>query len=205
MASALSDAGQHLEQALFAIEPFRRSTAVIDWQHPDIVAKASALRGTDASVTSIARRCFEWVRDEIKHSHDHGLHPVTCVASDVLRVGSGYCYAKSHLLAALLRANGLSAGFCYQRLSRDDNGPPSCLHGLNAVWLSAHERGPTTPPRRGRADRWFRDDAYSCSNGSAAVSATAAVRPGDSLLAIEVQDWIRARKAERGVAGQNND
>jgi transglutaminase-like putative cysteine protease len=135
MASALSDAGQHLEQALFAIEPFRRSTAIIDWQHPDIVAKASALRGTDASVTSIARRCFEWVRDEIKHSHDHGLRPVTCVASDVLRVGSGYCYAKSHFLAALLRANGLAAGFCYQRLSRDDNGPPFCLHGLNGVWL----------------------------------------------------------------------
>jgi transglutaminase-like putative cysteine protease len=54
-----------------------------------------------------------------------------------LRHGSGYCYAKSHLLAALLRANGLPAGFCYQRLSLDAGGAQYCLHGLNAVWLPA--------------------------------------------------------------------
>jgi transglutaminase-like putative cysteine protease len=40
-------------------------------------------------------------------------------------------------LAALLRANGLPAGFCYQRLSIDGGGAPYCLHGLNAVWLPA--------------------------------------------------------------------
>ena len=117
------------------MDQFLRSSDVIDWQHPDVVAKARALRGEDAGPVDVARRCFEWVRDEIKHSHDYGLSPVTCVASDVLRVGSGYCYAKSHLLAALLRANGIPAGLCYQRLSRDDNGPPFSLHGLNAVWL----------------------------------------------------------------------
>ena len=27
---------------------------------------------------------------------------------------------------------------CYQRLSVDDNGPPYCLHGLNAVYLTRH-------------------------------------------------------------------
>ena len=48
---------------------------------------------------------------------------------------TGYCYAKSHLLAALLRANGIPAGLCYQRLSVDDKGEPYCLHGLNAVYL----------------------------------------------------------------------
>jgi transglutaminase-like putative cysteine protease len=117
------------------MDQFLRSSDVIDWQHPDVVAKSRALRGKDAGPVDVARRCFEWVRDEIKHSHDYGLSPVTCVASDVLRVGSGYCYAKSHLLAALLRANGIPAGLCYQRLSRDDNGPPFSLHGLNAVWL----------------------------------------------------------------------
>ncbi len=83
----------------------------------------------------VAARCFGWVRDKIKHSHDHGLHVVTCAASEVLKEGSGYCYAKSHLLAALLRANGIPAGLCYQRLSRDDDGAPYCLHGLNAVLL----------------------------------------------------------------------
>jgi transglutaminase-like putative cysteine protease len=70
------------------------------------------------------------------HSWDYGLNPVTCKASDVLLHRTGYCYAKSHLLAALLRANGIHAGFCYQRLSIEGNGPLYGLHGLNAVYLS---------------------------------------------------------------------
>jgi transglutaminase-like putative cysteine protease len=63
------------------------------------------------------------------------MNPVTCRASDVLKYKTGYCYAKSHLLAALLRANNIPTGFCYQRLSINDNGEPYCLHGLNAVYL----------------------------------------------------------------------
>jgi transglutaminase-like putative cysteine protease len=94
------------------------------------------LLGAGASVAvEVARRCFEWVRDEIKHSGDYGLTPVTCSASEVLHAGSGFCYAKSHLLAALLRANGIPAGFCYQRLRQGGVGGPYCLHGLNAVHL----------------------------------------------------------------------
>jgi transglutaminase-like putative cysteine protease len=53
----------------------------------------------------------------------------------VLRDRTGFCYAKSHLLAALLRANGLRAGLVYQRLALDEHGDSFCLHGLNAVWL----------------------------------------------------------------------
>lgn len=56
--------------------------------------------------TAIAKACFEWVRDEIHHSYDYQMSPVTCRASDVLQHKTGYCYyAKSHLLVALLRAN----------------------------------------------------------------------------------------------------
>jgi transglutaminase-like putative cysteine protease len=117
------------------MDAFLMSTDVIDWTHPLVRAQALALAQGLTDPQSIARACFDWVRDEIRHSRDFGLQPVTCAASDVLRERSGYCYAKSHLLAALLRANGIPAGFCYQRLSRDDNGAPFCLHGLNAVWL----------------------------------------------------------------------
>ncbi len=117
------------------MEKFLRSTELIDWKQPYVSSQAQELSAGISDPVSITRNCFEWVRDVIKHSHDYGLSPVTCAASEVLRVGSGYCYGKSHLLAALLRANGLPAGFCYQRLSRDDNGPPYCLHGLNAVLL----------------------------------------------------------------------
>ena len=119
------------------IDAFLASTDVVDWRHPDVVAQARDLRGSLVDDGAIAQRCFEWVRDTIKHSSDHQLTVVTCAAADVLRQGSGYCYAKSHLLAALLRANGIPAGFCYQRLAVDDPGGPFCLHGINAVWLPA--------------------------------------------------------------------
>lgn len=124
---------------------FLQSTDVIDWKHPDIQERAQSLAIGCDDVPAIARRCFEWVRDEIKHSHDHGLRPVTCSASEVLHVGSGFCYAKSHLLAAFLRAIGIPTALCYQRLSCNDNGTVFCLHGLNAVRL----------PKFG----WYRIDA----------------------------------------------
>ena len=38
-------------------------------------------------------------------------------------------------MASLLRAQKIPTGFCYQRLSIEDIGPPYCLHGLNAVFL----------------------------------------------------------------------
>lgn len=114
---------------------FLEATAIIDWRHPSVLARARELARDATDPAGVARRCFEWVRDEIKHSADHGLKPVTCSASEVLLEGSGFCYAKSHLLAALLRANGLPAGLCYQRLSLDGGGAPFCLHGLNGVWL----------------------------------------------------------------------
>jgi transglutaminase-like putative cysteine protease len=117
------------------MDPFLRATDVIDWQQPDVLAHARSLGGGLGDPAAVARRCFEWVRDEIKHSSDHGLQTITCTASEVLREGSGFCYAKSHLLAALLRANGLPAGLCYQRLTLDDAGTTWCLHGLNAVRL----------------------------------------------------------------------
>src|SRR5437867_9797512 len=60
-----------------------------------------------------------------------------CAASEVLRARTGFCYAKSHLLVALLRANGVPAGLCYQRLALDETGSAFCLHGLAAVWLPA--------------------------------------------------------------------
>ena len=117
------------------MDSYLRSSDIIDWDHPHILVLASRLAQNTAGPLEIAKRCFEWVRDEIQHSHDLKRNPLTCSASQVLRHRTGYCYAKSHLLAALLRANGIPAGLCYQRLSRDENGPPFCLHGLNAVFF----------------------------------------------------------------------
>jgi transglutaminase-like putative cysteine protease len=80
----------------------------------------------------------------VPHSVDAGHDAVTCAASEVLRERTGFCYAKSHLLVALLRANSLPAGLCYQRLTLDPpeapeapaaHGETYCLHGLVAVHL----------------------------------------------------------------------
>jgi transglutaminase-like putative cysteine protease len=132
---------------ILAMDRFLEATDIIDWSHPAVSSKAEELSRGAADRLEIARRCFEWVRDAIQHSSDFKRNPVTCSASEVLAAGTGYCYAKSHLLAALLRANGLRAGFCYQRLSIDDGGPPYSLHGLNAVdlpefgWYRLDSRG----------------------------------------------------------------
>lgn len=120
------------------MDSFLQESAVIDWGHPAVLARAQALRGTSDTIEAVVARCFAWVRDEIKHSSDFDLTAVTCRASDVLREGSGFCYAKSHLLAALLRANGVPTGLCYQRLALDSAGSRFCLHGLNAVRLAGH-------------------------------------------------------------------
>jgi transglutaminase-like putative cysteine protease len=118
------------------MEEYLRSSEIINWQHPEIIALAKQITSDHKSSTAIAKACFEWVRDEIYHSVDYQMNPVTCRASDVLKYKTGYCFAKSHLLAALLRANQIPAGFCYQRLSIDDKGAPYSLHGFNAIYLS---------------------------------------------------------------------
>jgi len=127
-------------------EAYLESTDVIDWETPAVHSLARELSSAHELPTGVARACFEWVRDEIGHSGDISATVVTCSASDVLRERTGWCFAKSHLLAALLRANGIPTGLCYQRLCRDD-GTGFTLHGLNAMllpqigWYRADARG----------------------------------------------------------------
>jgi transglutaminase-like putative cysteine protease len=117
------------------MERFLRATEVVDWNHPAVFSKAKELSKNTTGPHETVGRCFEWVRDAIQHSADFQRNPVTCSASEVLASGTGYCYAKSHLLAAVLRANGIPAGFCYQRLRIGETDARFSLHGLNAVHL----------------------------------------------------------------------
>ncbi len=135
------------------MEEYLVSDAVVDWQSPEVNQKALELTQSINDEIDKARCLYEWVRDAIPHSHDAGHEVVTCSASEVLKQGTGICFAKSHLLAALLRAVGIPAGFCYQVLRRDpplDNDP--VLHGLNAIYLASH-------------GRWVRVDARGNSGG----------------------------------------
>lgn len=122
-----------------AMNEFLKSTSAIDWQHPAVLAQAHELaQGCAGDDEAITRNCFHWVRDEIRHSRDFHIPTVTYSASQVLQHCTGYCYAKSHLLAALLRANGIPAALCYQRLQVSDTDLRFTLHGLNAVHLRQH-------------------------------------------------------------------
>jgi transglutaminase-like putative cysteine protease len=106
---------------------------IIDSGHPDVSALASDLRHEHAEDIAFSAAAFVHVRDTIAHSWDVQDRRVTVSASDTLRERVGLCYCKAHLLTALLRAEGVPAGLCYQRLT--DDGQTFEVHGLIAVFL----------------------------------------------------------------------
>lgn len=157
------------------MQEYLQASEIVDWQNPEILELARQLASTCQTTEETAKSCFEWVRDEIQHSWDYQMNPVTCRASDVLKYRTGYCFAKSHLLAALLRANQIPAGLCYQRLTIDDSSAqtsdinvPCTLHGLNAVLL----------PEFG----WYRIDARGNKDG-----VDAQFSPPQEQLAFEIK------------------
>ena len=122
---------------------YLEASALIDWKHPAIAAW-EAKNGWDAGTGSEedrVRRAFHFVRDCIAHSWDIESRRVTAKASEVLEHGEGICYAKSHLLAALLRRQNILAGVCYQRLTLGDTPDTGyCIHALNTVYLSERQQ-----------------------------------------------------------------
>lgn len=118
------------------LDDYLVSDTVVDWKTPVVRQKALELTLPLADETDKARCLYEWVRDAIPHTNDAGLEIVTCTASEVLHYRTGVCFSKSHLLAALLRAVDIPAGFCYQVLRLD---PPHnnelVLHGFNGIYL----------------------------------------------------------------------
>ena len=130
--------------ALVEISPssdYLAASPIIDSQDPAVRALAAGLRAIHRSEVRYARAVYEWVRDAVAHSVDVDDPRITLTAAEVLESRVGLCFAKSHLLAALLRAEDLPAALCYQSLATDAGGV--MLHGLVAVQLQG---------------RWFRQD-----------------------------------------------
>lgn len=118
----------------------------IDWQEPTVLAAAKRL-AVPGDETATAENIYRFVRDGISHSWDVQDRRVTAKASDALREKVGICWAKANLLAALMRANGIPAGICYQRLTLGDTPDTGyCIHALNVVYLKS-------------VDKWIRLDA----------------------------------------------
>jgi transglutaminase-like putative cysteine protease len=128
------------------IQDYLNSSVAIDWQHPDIIDRSNQITTGLADDVAKAQALFEWVRDKIPHSRDIDADIVTFAASEVLERGTGICYAKSHLLAAMCRSIGIPTGLCYQTCANDPPESGIVLHGLNAIYLA-------------EIDRWIRVDA----------------------------------------------
>lgn len=119
---------------------YLQASEIVNYYHPIVLAKAQSLVASCSDpdcVEEVAKACFEWVRDHIQHSGDVKLVGNSNTASEVLEAGNAWCFGKSHLLAALLRANDIPTALCYQRLRKDDEGGFT-LHGLNSIFLPKH-------------------------------------------------------------------
>ena len=121
--------------ALVAADPsaYLSPGEVVESDAPEVVALAAELRTDVADDVAFAKAAYAWVRDRVTHSVDARDPRRTVTATEVLRERTGLCFAKAHLLAAVLRAGGVPTGLCYQRLWDDEEG--HVLHGLVAVHL----------------------------------------------------------------------
>jgi transglutaminase-like putative cysteine protease len=123
------------------IDDYLRPSPLIDFDHPAVQDYLASLSWGSRLETEIARSTFEFVRDQVAHSWDIGSRRVTAKASDTLTCREGICYAKSHLLAALLRCQGIPSGICYQRLTFGDTPETGySIHALNTVYLASLQK-----------------------------------------------------------------
>ena len=119
---------------------FTEDTKYVNYSHPAIQKKIQELFDDGMTEVEKAQKSYYFVRDEIGHSFDIGAKVVSITASDVLQNGTGIYHAKSNLLAALLRSQGIPTGFCFQYLTLDDKDASRgyVTHGYNAVYLDNH-------------------------------------------------------------------
>ncbi len=119
---------------------------IINFNTPFMQEKITLLGLSGLSEAELVKKAYEYVRDTFPHSIDITGEGVSITASDVIKNGHGICYAKSHLLAAILRSLGIPAGFCYQRLLLSEGSDRLVIHAVNAIYLKT-------------LDKWIRLDA----------------------------------------------
>ncbi|MFB1049372.1 transglutaminase family protein [Paraliobacillus sp. JSM ZJ581] len=123
------------------IKDYLEETKEINYSNFKIQEIINELFQPSQSEIEKAETAFQFVRDQVNHSWDVKGERVTCNASDTLNYREGICYAKSNLLAALLRSQNIPTGFCYQRLMLFDKPEKGyCIHALNAVFLSSRKK-----------------------------------------------------------------
>lgn len=122
------------------IDEYLKKDDVVNYENTNIIQLADSLWSNADSDVEYIKKAYEFVRDNISHSADINEDMLTCSASEVLAEGHGICFAKSHLLAALLRCKSIPTGFCYQKLILDDETAPILIyHGLNGVYIKEYK------------------------------------------------------------------
>ena len=122
------------------LKDYLEESFYVNYSDSTIVDKSESLYRLSENKLEYIEKVFRFVRDTIDHSWDIQGHRVTRTASEVLEAGEGICYAKSMLLAALLRVKGIPSGFCYQRLTIGDTPDTGhCIHCLNGVYLEGEK------------------------------------------------------------------
>lgn len=122
-----------------SLEAYLQASEYIDFNHELI--QTIATKFTQQNEVDKIKAVYEFVRDKINHSYDIHSSEVTRRASEVLLMQHGICYAKSHLLAALLRSMNVPSGICYQRLTLFDEPKDGyCIHALNTVYLREYNK-----------------------------------------------------------------
>lgn len=116
------------------ISDYLECSDIIDYDNPLVQHAARQLTNDYNDNLSKARVIYEFTRDHIFHSFQINVTSVTKKASEVLDQGHGICFAKAHLLAALMRASGIPAGFCYQ-IRYDNDLERLIVHGFNGVFI----------------------------------------------------------------------
>lgn len=156
------------------IDDYLKEDEVIDFTNDAIVQLADKLCENVNSEMEYIKKAYEYVRDNIFHSADINEDMITCAASEVLKAGHGICFAKSHLLAAILRCKSIPTGFCYQKILLDDKTTPVLVyHGLNGVYMK-------------ELKKWIRLDARGNVNGV------------NAQFSIEMEQLAYAIRVEKG-------
>jgi transglutaminase-like putative cysteine protease len=176
-ALAKSFSGRLLNQSdlkqMDAIDSYLKPSTYIDYENSHIQELITSLKLEHLSEIDAIRTVFEYVRDEISHSYDIKNSEVTAKASEVLVKKHGICYAKSHLVSALLRGVGIHSGICYQKLILFDKPEDGyCIHALNTVYITS-------------LNRWIRLDARGNKEG---IDAQFSI--GNEKLAFSVREEL---------------
>ena len=119
------------------LDKYLLSTHFINSDNAMVSALAAKICDGAQNEIDKAERLYIYVSDQIKHTFDIQAVEVSRTAIDVLKYGHGLCYAQAHLLAALLRASGIPAGICYQKLIFSEEQPKAVLHAVNTLYLSS--------------------------------------------------------------------